>query len=55
MMHDPAEYPDPVCFKPQRFLKDGKLNPDVKNPNEIAFGFGRRWATPDGVTRAVNL
>jgi cytochrome P450 len=42
MLHDPDVYPDPFSFKPERFLKDGKLNPDVKDPTKIIFGFGRR-------------
>ena len=41
-MHDPVEYPDPDAFKPERFLQDGKPNPNVRDPNEVAFGFGRR-------------
>ncbi|KAJ7137205.1 cytochrome P450 [Mycena epipterygia] len=34
-------YPDPKSFNPERFLRDGKLNPDVRDP-QAAFGFGRR-------------
>lgn len=43
ILHDPAVYPDPHIFKPERFLTtDGKkLNPDVKDP-EATWGFGRR-------------
>ena len=29
-------------FKPERYLKDGELNPDVRDPDCAAFGFGRR-------------
>ena len=43
-MHDPAEYPDPECFEPERYLSgNGSLNPDIRDPNTIAFGFGRRY------------
>ena len=42
MMHDEDMYPDPFTFNPERFLKDGKLNPAVRDPRNIGFGFGRR-------------
>ena len=36
-------YPDAMSFKPERFLtKDGTLDPTVRNPMSIAFGFGKR-------------
>ncbi|KAJ8079595.1 hypothetical protein PM082_011182 [Marasmius tenuissimus] len=36
-------YPDPFSFKPERFLTpDGKLNPDVQDPTQAFFGFGKR-------------
>ena len=40
-MHDPAIYPDPDAFKPERFLNsDGSLRDD---PVLIStFGFGKR-------------
>lgn len=42
MLHDDGVYgPDVEKFNPERFLKDGVLNPDVKFP-DAAFGFGRR-------------
>ncbi|KAJ6523882.1 cytochrome P450 [Mycena vulgaris] len=41
MLHDEAMYPEPFAFKPERFLRDGKPNPDVRDP-QAAFGFGRR-------------
>jgi len=37
ILHDSTDYPDPLEFKPDRFLKPG-----VKDPRTAAFGFGRR-------------
>ncbi|KAI0078417.1 cytochrome P450 [Panus rudis PR-1116 ss-1] len=42
MLRDPEDYPDPEEFKPERYIKDGKLDPNVRDPSTIAFGFGRR-------------
>ncbi|KAL1682655.1 cytochrome P450 [Schizophyllum commune] len=43
MVHDEEAYPEPYTFKPERFLNiDGKLDPAVRDPAHIAFGFGRR-------------
>ncbi|KAI0360492.1 CyP450 monooxygenase [Trametes cingulata] len=39
---DESRYPNPREFQPERFLKDGKLNPDILDPAEFAFGYGRR-------------
>lgn len=36
-------YPKPFDFNPDRFLKDGEINPEVKHPNQASFGFGRRY------------
>lgn len=42
-MHDPKTYPSPDEFKPDRFLtSDGQLSADVRDPELIVFGFGRR-------------
>ena len=29
-------------YRPDRYLKDEKLNSDVIDPDSVAFGFGRR-------------
>lgn len=42
-MHDPKVFEDPMEFKPERYLKDGKLNSDLLDPMDVAFGYGRRF------------
>jgi len=42
ILHDEGAYKNPGKFCPERFLKDGKLDPDVRSPEIAAFGFGRR-------------
>ncbi|KAL1939472.1 hypothetical protein VTO73DRAFT_10028 [Trametes versicolor] len=42
MTRDTRHYPDPEEFKPERYLKDGKLNPEVLDPGDFGFGYGRR-------------
>ncbi|KAJ7750432.1 cytochrome P450 [Mycena maculata] len=42
ILRDPVAYPEPDQFKPERFLKDGQLDPQVRDPSTAAFGFGRR-------------
>ena len=41
-MNNEQDYPDPHIFNPERFLKDGKIDISVRDPVNIAFGFGRR-------------
>ncbi|ESK94724.1 cytochrome p450 [Moniliophthora roreri MCA 2997] len=42
MLYDESLYgPRTDQYNPDRFMKDGELNPDIKHP-EMAFGFGRR-------------
>ncbi|KAF8302324.1 cytochrome P450 [Clavulina sp. PMI_390] len=38
LSHDPSVYPNPEKFDPDRYTRD----PDVKDPREYVFGFGRR-------------
>ncbi|KAF9072507.1 cytochrome P450 [Rhodocollybia butyracea] len=43
MLHDEHVYPEPHSFKPERFIgSDGKIDPSVKDPTSVLFGFGRR-------------
>ncbi|KAI0673216.1 cytochrome P450 [Trametes maxima] len=42
ILHDDSRYPGPSAFNPDRFLKDGIPDPNVFDPAEVAFGFGRR-------------
>jgi cytochrome P450 len=42
MLHDPNVYPDPLKFKPERFLAAGD-NPPQPDPYDAFFGFGRRY------------
>ncbi|KAH9889950.1 cytochrome P450 [Cubamyces lactineus] len=42
VMRDPNIYPEPERFIPERFIRDGKLDPDILDPAKFVFGFGRR-------------
>ena len=42
IFYDEKVYSEPEIFNPDRFMKDGKLDPDVFDPTIVAFGFGRR-------------
>ena len=35
--------PEPQIYNPERFLKDGKLDPSVMDPEGRISGTGRRW------------
>ncbi|KAH9853240.1 cytochrome P450 [Lenzites betulinus] len=39
---DTRYYSDPEEFRPERYLKDGKLSPGVLDPGDFVFGYGRR-------------
>ncbi|KAH8099402.1 cytochrome P450 [Cristinia sonorae] len=41
VLHDERAYPEPSKFNPDRFMLNGELNPDVRDPDAV-FGFGRR-------------
>ncbi|OJT05250.1 O-methylsterigmatocystin oxidoreductase [Trametes pubescens] len=41
--HDPTLYPDPLAFKPERYLaEDGTFDCSTNDPSRYVFGFGRR-------------
>ena len=42
ILNDPQVYPAPDKFVPERFLKDGKLNTEIRDPAAYVFGFGPR-------------
>jgi cytochrome P450 len=43
MTRDEEVYPDAESFKPERFIKNGTLNEEIRDPRDIVFGFGRRY------------
>ena len=43
ILHDPKVFNNPMEYQPERYLKDGKLNPDMMDRDSVAFGYGRRW------------
>jgi len=55
IMHNEELYgPNVDDFNPDRFLKDGQLNPDVLDPASVgAFGWGRRACPGQPVARSM--
>ena len=41
IQHDEIIYPDPYTFNPDRWIKDGKINTEIRDVTS-GFGFGRR-------------
>nr|VWO96834.1 N/A [Ganoderma boninense] len=41
-MHDPETFEDPDEFRPERFIRDGKLDLSICDPSAFIFGSGRR-------------
>ncbi|EAU81843.2 cytochrome P450 [Coprinopsis cinerea okayama7 len=44
IMHDPERFEEPLTFKPERYLKDGKINPSVLDPEVAAICPGRHFS-----------
>ena len=45
-MRDPEVYEEPEQFRPERFIRGGKIDPSVRDPAAFVFGFGRRCVAP---------
>lgn len=55
ILHDEKDYPEPLQFRPERFLKNGKMNPDIQDPELAVWGFGRRQVLPSLLTKSLML
>ena len=42
ILHDPTAFSEPLEYRPERYLKDGQLDPNTRNPGCAVFGFGPR-------------
>jgi len=42
ILHDTKTYKDPLLYNPDRFMKNGKIDPTVWDPMVATFGYGRR-------------
>ena len=54
MLRDPRDYPEPESFYPDRFIKNGKINREVRDPSTITFGFGRRSVQVGSLSSDIN-
>lgn len=44
-MHNPELFDRPFEFLPERYLKDGEIDPSIPDAETAAFGFGRRFVS----------
>ncbi|KAJ3010464.1 hypothetical protein NUW54_g2472 [Trametes sanguinea] len=50
ILHDPIEFPQPDEFRPERFIRDGQLNPDIRDPYE-----GIPWTKVSGLRASTSV
>ena len=43
ILHDENVFTDPGEYRPERYLKEGRLDTAVRQPEVCAFGVGRRY------------
>ncbi|KAF5360986.1 hypothetical protein D9756_005147 [Leucocoprinus leucothites] len=54
MLYDDEIFPEPQEFKPERFIKDGRIRDDLPDPEYVAtFGFGRRVCPGAHIARST--
>ncbi|TFK28471.1 cytochrome P450 [Coprinopsis marcescibilis] len=53
MLHNEDMYPNPELFIPERYVKDGAIDPLVLDPATIAFGFGRRTCAGSHIAESL--